>query len=1245
MVFLARLRGRHDQDRDLQFASSKSESGSERVKALEDKQYYARRKTGNKVHSPQAPIHSTQQTVPDVGPGEIELATSRLLPLTRLPPHKEIITRSDAEPLSAPKPGPEDPRLNKLAWPITPTHDPTREDVQPTVEEAQSTVEEAQPTVEEAQPTVEEAQPTVEEAQLTVEDAQLTVPPTEPWSRHLLLTEKKPQVKARSKEHSDDLSAIETIAVPAISIQDYDLVKSTSLSTSQPTGPQIPPVQVVMGKPKGSDFPSTKSKGPPVELEDMWSPRLPLTPPSTIITDEYDSRELELLTGESMQSTAYVDNRLALRVLLGSFDDSRAMGTEVWALVDPLSEINIIRKIDIDRLGEATNVDTRQLSRIEDLFREGPPRYRDFVVRGSTRLRIRFLEASSTTSEDYDYEDVFIVVDSLLPFSCIVGASLVTQGGLCLHRFEMPQSAPRRHLERLETTLSTLQEDYTRWLPDRLEDVGIENQLKRVLRRQALRLPGCQMLLPDQFPAFMDKEFGQLESVRQIVTLTGSLPDVWAATCEEYVSWRWEWASECILLLIDTIIEFQWKHHDQNHALRKYAIYQKKGFKPELKELESREKEKELLWDPNSFSSELLCFTISRTTIFTADGHRRLLLDIIEALAWFCTVLDVSDETKMIHSVTVEFAPFGDVEAPLKPKRKVLDQHQPENAQLKLGCCWYPVSPHYVVASGFPMPPRPPGMRGLELSFGLMSDICALEYSAFHGENFVLRGNLTALYPVLAVGGSLQWHLRYRAKQEVPFGEFLDDQEDQLNSQPPYSICDPEVLLKRSRHFLGLWPEAQITLGTNEHKYSSIRWSTVTEKAEIARKDANASALSLGFKGFISFTKSRTNKIVRTRRNLAGVVESGAVSFEDRLTSAVDRPVILYSHSEERAWMVPVTSVLLHLAHARAAYLSRKADKYGRSPKRNIPLCALQTDGGGAALNAILDNRETIVLEGETRTLEQEINLLWRALNFDDGERPRDSLLRPLLYGHEFMSIAVQDEPFLLKSQSLGLTRMGWAHLLNGLIPIVLYEGFSKDVIVPSQDSIAPHEHNRWPTIPKGLNLMAATLPCLEHLSTRWPSKSDKHIFINDDTYWHSPRPLFSSCDHLQDKDCNCVQILAQNTPPLSEARRPDEEIWHDNEQGVVVFQYQKRVPKTKSHPTRAADHHPANPKEPTTSLQQVNGNGPARTANAVPTEQPLERSATDFSEGSVPSMSKGKGKALDNLDHIGTTSNGAVAA
>jgi hypothetical protein len=123
---------------------------------------------------------------------------------------------------------------------------------------------------------------------------------------------------------------------------------------------------------------------------------------------------------------------------------------------------------------------------------------------------------------------------------------------------------------------------------------------------------------------------------------------------------------------------------------------------------------------------------------------------------------------------------------------------------LKLGRCWYLVSPHYVVASGFPIPPRPPGMRGLELCFSLMSDICALEYSAFHGENFVLRGNLTALYPVLAVGGSLQWHLRYRAKQEVPFGEFLDDQEDQLNSQPPYSICDPEVLLKRSRHFLGL---------------------------------------------------------------------------------------------------------------------------------------------------------------------------------------------------------------------------------------------------------------------------------------------------------------------------------------------------------------------------------------------------------------------------------------------------------
>lgn len=87
--------------------------------------------------------------------------------------------------------------------------------------------------------------------------------------------------------------------------------------------------------------------------------------------------------------------------------------------------------------------------------------------------------------------------------------------------------------------------------------------------------------------------------------------------------------------------------------------------------------------------------------------------------------------------------------------------------------------------------------------------------------------------------------------------------------------------------------------------------------------------------------------------------------------------------------------------------------------------------------------------------------------------------------GHEFMSIAARDEPFILKSHSLRLTRKGWAHLLDGLIPIVLYEGFSKDVILPTPELMARPRNNHWPAVPRDLNLMATTLPCLEHLSAR----------------------------------------------------------------------------------------------------------------------------------------------------------------
>jgi hypothetical protein len=874
--------------------------------------------------------------------------------------------------------------------------------------------------------------------------------------------------------------------------------------------------------------------------------------------------------------------------------------------------------------------------------------YRDFKIRGSIRLRIQILEGSSTTSEQYEYDDDFIVVDSSLPFACFVGASLVEQAGVCAQRFEVPAGVLSDLLSKRITAIETLKQDYIDWLLDRPGHSLTVNQIRHVTARRALRSPGCHVMLPDQFTAFMEKEFAGFESVREIVTLTGKLPNVWAATCEEYVSWRWPWASECILLLIDTIVGFQCGNHDQNPGPQRYAITQKRGSRPELEELDSSTIEGDLVWDPDNSSGQLLVFSILGRTRLLADGYFLLLLDIIESLAWFCTVLRVSDETKMLQH-TVKFCTNGegeyvDAKAPLRAEGKFFVPFGLNDPGSSFPGCWFPFAPHYVVALGFPIPPRPAEMKGLELSFRLMSHICAIEYSAFHGENFVLRGELTVLYPVLAVSGGLQWHLRYRAKREDPFGELGGDHQDRLGSQQPYSICHPEVLLNQSRHFLGLWPEAHITLGTNKHNYSTIRWTTADEKAEISRKDASGFSLSMGFKGFISATASRSYKIIRTRRNPAGVQGHVEMSFEDRLTSAAESPVILYSRSEKRAWMVPMTSVLLHLAHARATYLSRKAERYGRHSKRNIPFSQLEVNGGGAALNTILNNRNEIVLESEKQTLEDYIKLLWQALNFDDGDRPRDSALLPLVYGHEFMSIAAQDEPFILKSHSLGLTRKGWAHLLDGLIPIVLYEGFSKDVIIPTSELIARPQNNYWPVVPRGLNLMAATLPCLEHLSARWPSKSDEHVFINSNTYWHSARPLFSPCDPGSGGYCNCVQILTQTTQTLSQAKRPIAALWRNHQQGVVVFQYQDRVPMRIVHIAAANRPATAPPTREPAGLAQVNEEGPPRRRVEPSGREANQQAASGNLHGALRDQLL-RGQALDSIHRIRPESGGMAEA
>lgn len=155
-------------------------------------------------------------------------------------------------------------------------------------------------------------------------------------------------------------------------------------------------------------------------------------------------------------------------------------------------------------------------------------------------------------------------------------------------------------------------------------------------------------------------------------------------------------------------------------------------------------------------------------------------------------------------------------------------------------------------------------------------------------------------------------------------------------------VHDLETLRAAKRHFLGIWPDASITLGTDSVDCTKIGWSAAEEVLHENTRDGFIFGGSIGAPKVLTFNWSQTFKVARSRKN------QYMVNFEANLHRMINSPVILYSPSEKRAWMVSFVSVLLHLARARASFQA--------SLGFHVPPCERRGNGGQAAFDCLRAN-------------------------------------------------------------------------------------------------------------------------------------------------------------------------------------------------------------------------------------------------------------------------------------------------
>ncbi|KAB8338699.1 hypothetical protein FH972_021644 [Carpinus fangiana] len=206
------------------------------------------------------------------------------------------------------------------------------------------------------------------------------------------------------------------------------------------------------------------------------------------------------------------------------------------------------------------------------------------------------------------------------------------------------------------------------------------------------------------------------------------------------------------------------------------------------------------------------------------------------------------------------------------------------------GSCWRRLFRQTIVVRGFHTKAREAGV-GLELSSELLMDLCQIQWhmflppTGFNLENLDLPLDVVDLKETLGLGHDLVTSLL-------------------------------STLLER-RHFLGWCQMAKVTLGTSPSNggcYSSHGYTKVREKRKIIHLNAFNLGLGSGGLGFGGPTAVAQFTISSSRQNAPKRLP---LRFESIVTTTRHSMSILYDPVERRDWLVPLLSVLYHMAHLR----------------------------------------------------------------------------------------------------------------------------------------------------------------------------------------------------------------------------------------------------------------------------------------------------------------------------------------
>ncbi|KAL0263397.1 hypothetical protein SLS55_002377 [Diplodia seriata] len=489
-----------------------------------------------------------------------------------------------------------------------------------------------------------------------------------------------------------------------------------------------------------------------------------------------------------------------------------------------------------------------------------------------------------------------------------------------------------------------------------------------------------------------------------------------------------------------------------------------------------------------------------------------LIVEIAQQMSWLATALRGGLSGNVVSYSEATVAKSTSTESDIRCFHVSVAQRplDPKEAS-----CWFSLFDGAGIARGFPIPERE-SVSGLEISVDILAALAGARHAVEFEGGIILKGFSTMIVPTERVQERIRWHL-----VQSNDGKALTYEDGVKNCPNRLMIHEFDLnALRSTRAIVGWCSAVKLFLGSEAINYENLHYSGFH-----LNSFGQHLKLSGGTVGFSQLGVGQLNVAFGTKDGKCHFQRNNG-PYQEIVALAEKLKVLLYDTSEKRAWLVPASHVVLHIAQARLQS-GFFADNEGK-----IKLFSTDTSKCSARETLMRDVNNMIIPEENYRLKELVVDI-WSYLDrLKEHKDPDDATpgvepkinFRDELIGFEFRDIVQKESPCALKRCNIAKTNGGWVNLIHDIGALALFANGFEDLVRPSatcQTSLC----RRWISLPKGEDYLAVPVQMLKGLYEVAGCPLDRKFLSNTCLQWHQSRSIFGPCDVRVPYDCGCNRL------------------------------------------------------------------------------------------------------------------------